>query len=165
GLAAQPAFGAYLTRHARHLTCESVQLVDHGVDRVLELEDLAPDVHRDLLRQVALLDRGGDLGNVADLAGQVAGHEVHVFSQVLPHPTNALDVGLTAELAFGADLACNAGHLFGKRVQLVDHRVDGLLELEDLSSDVAADLLQQVALRESRRDLGDAADLAGRVAA
>src|SRR5204862_6447612 len=106
----------------------------HCVVGVPEVEDLAPYVTGDLLRQVALLDRGGDLGNVADLAGQVAGHEVHVFSQVLPHPPNALDVGLTAELAFGADLACNAGHLVGKRVQLVDHRVDRLRGLEDLPS-------------------------------
>src|SRR5207244_3245764 len=96
GLSAQTAVGAYLTRHARHLFCESVQLVDHGVDRLLELEDLAPDIHRDLLRQVALLDRGGDLGNVADLAGQVAGHEVHVFSQVFPTPPSAPHVGLAA---------------------------------------------------------------------
>src|SRR5205823_3773771 len=102
--------------------------------------------------------------NVSDPAAPLSRHEVHVVSQFLPHPTNALDVGLTAELAFGADLACNAGHLFGKRVQLVDHRVDGLLELEDLSADVDGDLLGEVAVRDSGRDLGDVADLAGQVA-
>ena len=47
------------------------ELVDHRVDRVLELEDLALDVDRDLLRQVAVGDRGRDLGDVAHLGGEV----------------------------------------------------------------------------------------------
>ena len=46
---------------------ERVELVDHRVDRVLELEDLAADVDRDLLAQVAPGDGGRDLGDVADL--------------------------------------------------------------------------------------------------
>ena len=50
------------------------ELVDHRVDGVLQLEDLAPGVDGDLLGQVALGHGGGDLGDVADLAGQVAGH-------------------------------------------------------------------------------------------
>src|ERR1700756_557608 len=50
---ATAAFGsrAHLARHARHLGRERAQLVHHRVDRVLELEDLAPHVHGDLLRQ------------------------------------------------------------------------------------------------------------------
>ena len=42
--------------------------------------------------------------------------------------------GLTAELALGADLARHARHLAGERVELVDHRVDGVLDLEDLAA-------------------------------
>ena len=42
---------------------------------VFQLEDLAPRVDVDLLGQVALRDGGRDLGDVADLAGQVVGHE------------------------------------------------------------------------------------------
>ena len=38
-----------LARDARHLGGERAQLVDHGVDRLLELEHLAADVDRDLL--------------------------------------------------------------------------------------------------------------------
>ena len=71
GLAAELAFGADLARDARHLVGERGELVDHRVDRVLQLEDLALDVDRDLLREVALGDGGGDLGDVADLVGQV----------------------------------------------------------------------------------------------
>ena len=37
--------------------------------------------------------------------------------------------GLAAELALGADLAGDAGHLGGEGVELVHHGVDGVLEL------------------------------------
>src|SRR5581483_9268654 len=141
-----------------------VELVDHDVDRLLELEDLALDVDGDLLREVALLNGGRDLGDVADLAGQVAGHEVHVVGEVLPDAAYALDLGLAAELALGAHLAGDARHLVGERVELVDHRVDGVLELEDLAADVDGDLLGEVTLLNGGRDLGDVADLAGQVA-
>ena len=48
-------------------------------------------------------------------------------------PADALDLGLAAELAFGADLAGDAGHFGGEGVELVDHRVDGVLQLQDLA--------------------------------
>ena len=48
-------------------------------------------------------------------------------------PGHAGDLGLAAELALGADLAGDAGYLVGERRELVDHRVDGLLELGDLA--------------------------------
>ena len=52
-------------------------------------------------------------------------------------PGDALHVGLAAQLALGADLARDARHLRRERAQLVHHRVDGVLELEDLALDVA----------------------------
>ncbi len=84
GLAAEAAFAAHLARHPGDLVGERGQLVHHRVDGVLQLEDLAAGVHVDLLRQVALGDRGGHLGDVADLGGQVAGHGVHRVGEVLP---------------------------------------------------------------------------------
>ena len=93
---------------------EAVELVDHRVDRVLQLQDLAADVDRHLLGQVAVGDGGGDLGDVADLAGEVAGHAVDAVGQVLPDARHALDLGLAAELPLGADLAGDAGH-FARR--------------------------------------------------
>src|SRR5207245_11664371 len=67
GLATQLAFGAHLARHPCHFRGKGVQLVHHGVDGVLQLEDLALDVHGDLARQVAAGDGGGPLGDVAHL--------------------------------------------------------------------------------------------------
>ena len=61
------------------------------------------------------------------------GHQVDVVGEVLPGAGDALHLGLAAELALGADLLRDAGHLRGERVQLIDHRVDGVLELEDLA--------------------------------
>src|SRR5207302_1562391 len=139
GLTPQPAFGADLAGHARHLVGERVELVDHRVDRLLELEDLAPDVDRDLFRKVALLDRGGDISDVADLARPTRRSAVLVVGEVLPDAAHAANLGLTAQAAFGADLAGHARHLVGERVELVDHGVDRLLELEDLALDVDGD--------------------------
>ena len=76
-----------------------------------ELEDLALGLDGDLLRQVAVGDRGGDERDVAHLVGEVAGEQVDVVGEVLPRAGDALDLGLAAELAFGADLARDAGDL------------------------------------------------------
>ena len=90
-------------------------------------------VDGDLLGQVAVGHGRGHVGDVAHLAGQVAGHEVHVVGQVLPGAGDALHVGLAAELAFGADFAGHAGHFGGERAELIHHRVDGVLQLEDFA--------------------------------
>ena len=71
GLAAELALGAHLAGDARHLAGEAVQLVHHGVDGVLQLQDLALHVDGDLARKVAARDGGRHLGDVADLAGEV----------------------------------------------------------------------------------------------
>src|SRR6202035_5554285 len=109
GLAAELAFGADFARHARHFAGKGIELVHHGVDGVLELQNFAAYVDRNLARQVAAGDRGRDLGDVAHLAGQVAGHEVDAVGQVLPGAGDARHLCLAAELAFGADLAGDAG--------------------------------------------------------
>ena len=75
-LTAELAFGADFARDARHFRRERVELVHHGVDGVLQLEDFALHVDRDLARQVAARHGGGHFGDVADLGGQVAGHRV-----------------------------------------------------------------------------------------
>ena len=130
---------------------------------VLQLEDLAARVDGDLLREVAVRDRGRDLGDVAHLARQVGRHQVHVVGEAAPGAADAFDLGLAAEAALGADLARDARDLVGERRELVDHRVDRVLQLEDLAACVDGDLLRQVALRDRGRDLGDVAHLVGQV--
>src|SRR2546423_1841345 len=139
-------------RPPRHLGGEGVQLVHHGVDGFLELQDLAADVDGDLLGQVAVGDGDRHVGDVADLGGQIARHRVDAFGQVLPHAGDLAHLRLTAELAFGADLAGNPRHLGGEHAELLDHGVDDgggsqELPLERPSVDVEAYRLQQIALR------------------
>ena len=124
GLTAQLALGADFLRDARDLGRERAELVDHDVDRVLQLEDLALRVDRDLLRQVAVGDGRRDVGDVAHLRRQVRGEDVDVVGQVLPRAGDAADLGLAAELALGADLLRDARDLRRERPELVDHDVD-----------------------------------------
>ncbi len=162
-LAAELAFGADFARHARDFRGKAVQLVDHRVDGVLQLEDLALHVDRDLAREVAAGDRGRHLGDVADLRRQVGAHRVDRVGQVLPGAGDVRHFRLAAELAFGADFARDAGDFRGEGVELIDHRVDGVLQLEDLALHVDRDLARQVAARDRRRHAGDVAHLRGQV--
>src|SRR5204862_80763 len=100
GLAAELALGADFPGHARHFGGEAVELVHHGVDGVLQLQDLALHVDGDLLGEVALGHGGGDVGDVPHLTGQVGGHQVDVVGEVLPGAGDALHLRLAAELAF-----------------------------------------------------------------
>src|SRR5262249_47655654 len=163
GRAAESAFGAYVARLGRHLAGEAVELVDHGVERFLQLKDLAAHVDRDLAREVAAGDGGRHLRDVAHLAGQVAGHRVHAVGQVLPGTADARHLRLAAELAFGADFARHARRVGDKHVELIDHGVGGVFQLENFAAHVDRNLAREVAARHRGRHLGDVADLAGEV--
>jgi hypothetical protein len=163
GLAAELAVGAHLARHPRHLVGERGELADHRVDGVLELEDLALDVDRDLLREVAVRHRRRDLRDVAHLAGEVGGHQVHRLRQVLPGAGDVGHFGLAAQLALGAHLAGHAGDLLGEDGQGAGHLVDDLGQLGDLALGLDGDLLRQVASGHRLSDLGDVSHLVGEV--
>ena len=162
-LAAELAFGADLAGDAGDFRGERVELVHHGVDGVFELQNFAAHVDRDLARQVAARDRRGHVRDIADLVGEVAAHGVDRVGQILPGAGDAGHDGLAAELAVGADLARDAGDFRGERTQLIDHRIDGFLELQNLAAHVDRDLLRQVAVRHRDRHLGDVANLRGEV--
>src|SRR5207245_2895383 len=164
GLAAELALGADLAGDACDFGGERAELVDHRVDGVLELEDLALDVDGDLSGEVAVGDGGGDLGDVADLGRQVAGHRVGAVVAVLPGAGHVADVGLALEVALPVDLAGDACDFGGERAELVDHRVDGVLELEHLAANVDGDLSRKIAVGDGGGDLGDVADLGRQVA-
>src|SRR5207245_1666866 len=95
---------------------------------------------------------------------QVAGHAVDVVGQVLPDASDALHVGLRSEVPFLAYLTGDTSHLAGEGVELIDHRVDGVLKFEDFALDVDGDLLGQVAVGDSGGHVGDVTDLRRQVA-
>src|SRR5690606_20709910 len=118
----------------------------------------------DLLGQVPQRHGGGHIGDVADLPGEIGGHGVDVVGQVLPGAGDAAYLRLAAELAVGPDFACDPRHFRGERVELIDHRVDHVLDLQDLAACIDRDLLGEVARRDGRRHLGHVAQLDGQVA-
>src|SRR5205807_926753 len=152
-LAAELSFGADLAGDARDLVREGRELVDHRVDRVLQLGDLAARLDRDLAGQIALRDRGRDVDIGRASCREVVRHEVDVVGEVLPRPGDAGDVGLAAEDPLGADLAGDARDLVREGRELVDHRVDRVLQLGDLAARLDRDLAGQIALRDRGRDV------------
>ena len=110
-LAAEAAFDADLAGHVGHLVAERRQRLDHEVDRLGERRDFALGVDGQLALEVALRDRGDDVGDAAHLVGQVGRHQIDVVGEVLPGAADAGHLRLAAELALGADLAGDAGHL------------------------------------------------------
>ena len=156
------SFGTDFAGHARHFRGERAELIDHRVDGVLQLQELAAHVDRDLLRQVAVGHGGRHFGDVADLAGQVAGHRVHAVGQVLPRAGDAFHRRLAAELAFGADFAGHARHFRGERAELIDHAIDGLGRAQELAFQRPAVEVERHRLREIA--LGHGADDAGHFA-
>src|SRR5512144_2792701 len=141
-----PSLPSVPTSRATRVTSSAKrrQLVDHRVDRGLELERLPLDVDGDLLAQVPLGHRRRHRGDVAHLRGQVPGHRVDRVGQVLPGPRDAGHVGLPAELALGADLAGDGGDLLGEDPQRVGQAVDRVRESGDLALRIHRDLLAQV---------------------
>src|SRR5262249_46623775 len=134
------------------------------VDDVLDLEDFAPDIDGDLLRQVAGGDGGCHLRDVANLAGQVAGHRVDGVREVFPGTRDAFHFRLTAEATLGADFPRDARHFGGEGTKLIDHCVNGVFQLQDFAFHIDGDLLGEVAIGDGGGDFGDVAHLAGQVA-
>src|SRR5438094_6587186 len=77
----------------------------------------------------------------AHLCRQICGELIDVAGQILPGAGDTRHLCLTAEPALGADLMSNARHFAGKSIKLVNHPVDGLLQLQDLASDIDSNFL------------------------
>ena len=152
-LASELPFHADFACNSRHLAGEAVELIHHRVDRVSQLEELAFDVRGDLAAEVAVRDSGGDISDISNLGREVVRHDVDVVGEILPDaPDLDRHCSRLTQLAFGTHLACDTRYLGDESVELVHHRVDGVLELEHLSLRVQRDLLAQVAICHSADD-------------
>src|SRR4030095_2172245 len=121
GLTAEPTFGTDFAGDASDLAGERTKLFDHGVKGFFELENFTAHVDGDLAREVAAGDGRRDFGDVANLAGEVGGHQVDVVSEVLPSAANVGYLRLTAEFSFGTDLAGHARDFGGEGGEMGDH--------------------------------------------
>ena len=97
-------------------------------------------------------------------AVRLRGHEVDVVGQVLPGAGDAGTCAWPPSLPSVPTSRATRVTSRGEGVELVHHRVDGVLELEDFALHVDGDLARQVAARDGRGHLGDVADLGGQVA-
>ena len=120
-------------------------------------------VHGDLATEIAARHGRGHFGDVANLGGQVRTHRIDRVGQILPGARHARHDGLHAQSSFGADFAGHARHFRGERAELLDHRIDGFLELQNLSAHVDRDFLRKIAIGHGDGHVGDVADLAGEV--
>src|SRR2546425_968059 len=68
--------------HACDFRGERVELIHHGIDGVLQLQNFPARVDRDLRGKVASGDSCGHAGDVTHLVSQVAGHRVHRIGEV-----------------------------------------------------------------------------------
>ena len=164
-LSAQPPIHAHLARDVGHLVGKRRERVRHVIDRLGERRDFAFRLHGELLAQVAIRHRGHDFHDAADLIGQIRGHEVHVVRQILPGAAHAGNLRLAAELAFGADFARHASHFGREGVELIDHRIDGVLQLQNFALHIDGDLAAQIAARHRGGHFRDVAHLGGEVRA
>src|SRR5690606_32877373 len=101
-LTSEFSFCTHLERHTRYFGSECVELIHHGVDRLLQFSDLTFHIHGDLLRKVTIRNCRCYFGDVTHLRGEVRGHLVHRISKVLPCTTDSLHLCLAAKLTFGS---------------------------------------------------------------
>ena len=80
GLTAELSFGTDFAGDAGHLRGERAELLHHGVDGVLELEDLALHVNGDLLRQVAVGDGRCHLRDLRTWVVRLECHHAKLFA-------------------------------------------------------------------------------------
>ena len=66
---------------------------------------------------------------------------------------------MSAKISFRAHFARHARHFSSEAIELVHHRVDGVLELKNFSLYVHGNFPGKVAFRDSRRHLGDVTNL------
>ena len=91
------------------------------------------------------------------------GHAVHRIRQIFPNTSDALDLRLTAQLTFGADLASHACNFRRERAKLIDHCVDSVLETEHFALRVHRDFARKVAVGDGRSNFGDVVNLVSQV--
>ena len=93
-LAAEHALGADLARHARHLGRERVERVDHRVDRVLQRDQLAARLDRDLAATRSPFATAVVTSAMSRTwLVRLLRHLVDVVGQLLPDARHVLDVG------------------------------------------------------------------------
>src|SRR6185295_1028182 len=162
-LPAELALGAHLAGHPAYFAGETVELIDHRIDRILQLQNLTPHVDGDLARQIAARDRRGHRGNIPDLRSQIGSHGVDRIGEIFPRTSDTRHYGLPAETPLRTHLTGHACDFRCEAVELIDHRIDRVLQLQNLAAYVDGNLFGQIPVCHCCRHIRDIANLAGEV--
>ena len=95
-LPTQLALGSDFPGHAGDFGGEGIELIHHGVNGLLQLENLASHIHGDLARKIAACDGGCNVGDIAHLRREIAGHLIDALGEVFPHAGNSFHPRLSA---------------------------------------------------------------------
>src|SRR5690606_23178776 len=120
------------------------ELVDSRIDRALQLENLPTGVDSDLATQVTVGDGSRHFGDVADLVGQVGCHPIDVAREFPPDPGGVWYLSVATQDSLGADFSSDARHFVCKTRKLIDHGVDGALQVTQLAIRVDSDLFREI---------------------
>src|SRR5262249_2332222 len=155
---------ADFTSHTANFGGEAIQLIHHGINGVLQFENLALNIHHDFARQVAAGNCSCHFGDVTDLCGEVGAHRVDRVGQILPSAGHARYHGLHTQAAFGSNFAGHACDFRREGTELFDHCVDRFFKLKDFATHVHRNLAGEVTVGDSNRDFGDVPNLVREVA-
>ncbi len=86
--------------------------------------NLALCFHLNCTGEIAFGHRCRNIGDGAELRGQVCGQSIDVIGQIPPCARGAGHVRLAAELAFHTHFARHGRHLIGERGERIDHVID-----------------------------------------
>ena len=140
-----PSLPSVPTSRATRVTslAKRVELIHHGVDGVLQLQNFAAHIHRDLARQVAVGHGRGHFGDVADLRRQVAGHGVDRSVRSFHTPPTPFTSACPPSLPSVPTSRATRVTSLANAVELVHHGVDGVLQLQNFAARVHRDLGRQ----------------------
>src|SRR5262249_3378448 len=103
--------------------------------------------------------RTGRLGDIPHLPSEILSHQVHIAGEIHPYTRDTYHARLAPEFALSAYLVGHARYFEGERIELIHHRVDGVLQVENFALHFDGDLLGETAIGDSGGNLGDTADL------
>ncbi len=150
-------------RNRRNLVRECRECVGHAVDSFCQCSNFAFGFNRQLLGKIAVGHGRHHFYDTPYLVSKVVSHYVHVVRQIFPGTCNTRNLCLAAKFTFGSHFTCHTSYLGREAVQLIHHRVDRVLQLQNFSAYVDGNLARQVAARNSGGYLCNTAHLVGKV--
>src|SRR5260370_6047707 len=162
-LATQLAFTSHFASHPRYFAGESVELIHHRVNGVLEFENFALHVDGDFGQKIAPGHSRSDYRDVSDVAGQVSAHRVHGVRQVLPRSCDSRDVSLPSETPLRTYFTSHAGYFANEAVELIHHCVQCFFQLKNFSANIDRNFARQIAIGNGSCHFGDISHLASEV--